>query len=92
MSRRISKIVGLSAALAALGVAASAEATTTPVADTEEPAPTASGGASTIKMIVGSDLMNFVVGHDERGMVIADHSSHASHASHASHSSHHSGV
>jgi hypothetical protein len=81
-------VIKLSAAVAALVAPAlaapSADATVTKSghdADTQAKAPK-------LKLRVGEDFMNFTVGENAQGIVIADHESHASHASHESHASH----
>jgi hypothetical protein len=41
-------------------------------------------------VVVGEDLMGFIVTESAGGVMLAQHASHASHASHSSHSSHYS--
>jgi hypothetical protein len=80
-------LIGLSAALAALGgpvALATPAAAAEPLANDVE----ATGHAQTLKVAIGEELMAFTVGEGADGIVVADHSSHASHASHSSHSSH----
>ena len=89
MPSRFSKVVGLSAALAALGASALIAPSAASASDVEAAVvPDAGSAAQMLQIPVGGDLMNFIVGEGDNGTVIADHSSHASHASH---SSHHSG-
>ena len=89
MSSTNRKIVGLSAALAALaGPAALAPSTAdAAMADSQQPD---SSARPTLIVAFGDEFMSFTVGEDSSGAVVADHSSHASHSSHSSHSSHHS--
>ena len=89
MPSRISKVSGLSAALATLGASASLTPSAAAAGDAEAAvAPDAGAAAPMLQIPVGEDLMNFVVGEGDNSTIIADHSSHASHSSH---SSHHSG-
>jgi len=90
MPSKSSKLIGLSAALAALlpvaAIAPAAAAATDADGITQE-----TGAAPPVVQIpVGDDLMNFIVSEGHGGVVVADHSSHASHSSHSSHSSHYS--
>lgn len=89
MPSKTTKVIGLSAALAALAGPAALSPTAAAAADVDASvSPDAGSAAPMIQMPVNGDLMNFTVGQREDGTIVADHSSHASHASHSSHSSH----
>lgn len=88
MPSKTSKLVRLSAAIAALGVPAAVMPSLAAAAVEGAISPTSERDPTTIQIPVGADLMNFVIGAGQDGTIVADHSSHASHASHASHSSH----
>lgn len=89
MSLNNTKIVGLSAALAALvAPAASASAPTVKTDVAQDPSVADATVGKTLKLSIGEELMNFTVSDGSDGTIVAQHESHASHASHASHSSH----
>lgn len=87
-------ILPLAAALAALGGASVAKATTGEQAQTSSP--TTDAAAVTTKaepnvlFKVGEDLFGLIVTRNADGTVLAQHYSHRSHSSHSSHSSHRS--
>jgi hypothetical protein len=96
MKRRSPHFMSLAAALAALtagaaltpGVAAVSHDRSTGHDETL-PADSLAGRANR-HMVVGEDLMGFIVTESAGGVMLAQHASHASHASHSSHSSHYS--
>lgn len=90
MSSTNRKIVGLSAALAALAGPAALAPGAADAATVDNRQPSDSSARPTLIVAFGDEFMNFTVGEDASGAVVADHSSHASHSSHSSHSSHHS--
>jgi hypothetical protein len=82
-------ILGLAAALAMLAGASSvtarpAEASIVRPMDEA----TGAGGDANRFVVVGNDVLSFLVTQGENGEIIAQHQSHSSHASHASHASH----
>ena len=88
--RKRSKIVRLSAAVAALVAPGSLAVNSADATAIDPGNDSATEAKAPPKMIlpVGADLMSFTVSDNSDGIVVAEHSSHASHASHSSHSSH----
>lgn len=94
--KKHTKILSLSAALAALSGATFAPGQATasvPTTDQTGPIHNAQNakGEPNVFMPVGNDLLGLIVTTAADGTVLAQHYSHSSHSSHSSHYSHYSG-
>src|SRR5579863_9940540 len=92
MAQKLSALVSLTAALAALPGVTAPAAASAPSTNEAAVAPqgrTNSGNAN-VFLPVGSDLLGLTVSTAADGTTVAQHDSHYSHSSHASHSSHYS--
>lgn len=90
MTRKRIVILPLAATLGALaGTAPVVDANAATSSNVAAPQPDRSNlGAPNAFIVVGEELLGFVISQQPDGTIIAQHRSHASHASHSSHSSH----
>jgi len=96
MAKKLSKMVSLTAALAALsgtttmGSLPATAKTLSPDEGTVTPQGRTNSGKANVFLPAGKDLLGLIVTTNEHGAVVAQHDSHYSHSSHASHRSHYS--